>query len=192
MSEHEKAIELPPVTVLQDPGTPGTAVLVHQAQAGDRDAFDALYMRTVGRVYALCLRMCGDADEGERLTQDVFVRAWQRLHTFRGDAEFTTWMHRLTINVVLETRRADARRNARWALTDDGEVPESSGHALAPEDKIGLERAIASLPDGARLVLVLHDIEGYKHEEIAGMLNSAVGTVKAQLHRARRLIRERL
>jgi RNA polymerase sigma-70 factor, ECF subfamily len=184
---------LAPVSVVgQNDTTPTAAALALRAQGGEREAFDALYALTVERIYALCWRMAGDEAEGEQLTQDVFVRAWQHLGTFRGDSEFSTWIYRLAINVVLEQRRADARRSARWTLTDDGELPERGTRAPDTEQRMDLERAIASLPRGARAVLVLHDIEGYKHEEIGAMMEIAVGTVKAQLHRARRLMRERL
>lgn len=180
------------MSVVGTNSTTSTSAFVQRAQAGDREAFDALYALSVERIYALCWRMAGNEAEGEQLTQDVFVRAWQQLRTFRGDSQFSTWIYRLAINVVLEQRRSDARRSARWTLTADGELPERSTRVPDTEQKLDLERAIASLPKGARAVLVLHDIEGYKHEEIAALLDTAVGTVRAQLHRARRLMRERL
>ena len=166
--------------------------LVRRAQAGDRAAFDALYHRNVERVYAVCLRMSADAGQAERLTQDAFVRAWQKLTSFRGESAFSSWLHRLTVNMVLEHDRRERRRRSR---VESVERPESFEAAVAsPDIELGmdLERAIATLPRGARTVLVLHDIEGYRHEEIAAMLGTAVGTTKAQLHRARRLLRDRL
>lgn len=159
-----------------------------------REDFDTLYEQHVGRVFAVCLRMCADRQEAERLTQDVFVRLWRRLDTFRGDSEFTSWLHRVTVNVVLEDMRSNKRRNARVDIVEDPAVFEQ-GHAarLDPvEIRMDLEQAIATLPPGARTALVLHDIEGYKHDEIARQLGVAVGTVKAQLHRARKLLRARL
>ncbi|MBI4408798.1 MAG: RNA polymerase sigma factor [Gemmatimonadetes bacterium] len=173
---------------------PGAASLelVRRAQRGDGEAFDRLYELSVGRVYALCLRMCEDARVAEELTQDVFVHAWQRLDTFRGESAFSTWMHRLAVNVVLQERRSAGRRGLRLELTDDPERAGALAPPAFPDERMDLERAIATLPPGARLVLVLHDVEGYKHEEIAAMTGAAVGTVKAQLHRARRLLRERL
>lgn len=166
--------------------------LVCRAQAGERRAFDALYHRNVERVYAVCLRMSGEVAEAERLTQDTFVRAWQKLSSFRGESAFSSWLHRLAVNVVLQDGRSERRRRSRVEAV---ERPESLTAAVRTHDAelaLDLERAIATLPRGARTVLVLHDIEGYKHEEIAAMLGTAVGTTKAQLHRARRLLRERL
>jgi RNA polymerase sigma-70 factor, ECF subfamily len=168
--------------------------LVLRAQAADREAFDALYERYVGRVYAICLRMCANGAEAERLTQDVFVRVWRRLRTFRGDSAFSSWLHRLAVNVVLEDARSTHRRVLRVQNVEDPGALESSASARLYDDdmRMDLERALADLPLGARQAVVLHDIEGYKHEEIAKQLGIAVGTVKAQLHRARRLLRERL
>lgn len=163
--------------------------LVRQAREGDDAAFEALYRANVGRVYALCLRLSADPRRAEELTQDTFVRAWERLHTFRGDAAFTTWLHRLTVNVVFMARRAERRRERR-VLTI--EAPPEIASAGSPAGRIDLERAIASLPDGAREVFVLHDIEGYRHREIAALTGLSAGTSKAQLFRARRLLRRRL
>ena len=168
------------------------AALVQRAQNDDRTAFDTLYAQHVGRVYAVCLRMSASRDEAERLTQDVFVRAWQRLKTFRGESAFASWLHRLAVNVVLQDGRTNRRRDARVAVLPEPELLDRRASTSKADERMDLERAIASLPPGARQVLVLHDIEGYKHEEIARLTGSAVGSVKAQLHRARRLLRERL
>jgi RNA polymerase sigma-70 factor (ECF subfamily) len=167
--------------------------LVYRAQHEDRAAFDALYAQHVGRVYAVCLRMSASRLEAERLTQDVFVKAWQGLKTFRGESAFASWLYRLAVNVVLQDSRSTRRRDAHIAVMPDPELFDNL-RASTPQydDHMDLERAIASLPPGARQVLVLHDVEGYKHEEIARMTGTAVGTVKAQLHRARKLLRERL
>jgi len=163
---------------------------VARAAAGDRAAFETLYREHAGRVYALCLRLAGDTTRAEEYTQDVFVRAWQRLASFRGDAAFSSWLHRLAVNVVLQDRRAERRRLRRVEPTDD------LGSAPAPRDRIAarldLETAIAALPDAARQVFVLYDIEGYGHAEIGRLLGIAEGTSKAHLHRARRLLREAL
>jgi RNA polymerase sigma-70 factor (ECF subfamily) len=169
-----------------------TGALVEKAQSGDSQAFEALYRRLVGRVYALCLRMARDAQRAEELTQDVFVRAWERLGSFRGESKFTTWLHRLAVNVVLQDGRSKGRREAREELTADpgeylGRVTE-----VFPGTRMDLERAIASLPEGARKVLVLRDVYGYKYDEIAKMQDVALGTVKAQIHRARKMMREKL
>jgi len=165
--------------------------LERRAQQGDRSAFEQLYRLHAGRVYALCLRLAGDAVEARRLAQDAFVRAWERLPGFRGDSAFSSWLHRLTVNVVLADRRAASRRQRRVVI--DGDAVDAAGppDAWSPE-RLDLERAIAALPPGARAVFVLFDIEGYGHEEIAAMTGIAPGTSKAQLHRARRLLREAL
>lgn len=138
--------------------------------------------------------MCADQDDAERLTQDVFVRVWQRLGSFRGDSRFTSWLHRIAVNLVLEDSRSMRRRTARVQNVADPAFHERPGKDASSDydARMDLERAIATLPPGARHALVLHDIEGYKHEEIAQMLGIATGTVKAQLHRARRLMRARL
>ena len=166
--------------------------LIRRACAGDRAAFDELYRLNVGRVYAVCLRMAGDAARAEELTQDAFVRAWRRLASFRGDAAFSSWLHRLAVNVVLEDGRGAQRRAARVVPVENVEAYERHGRSPRVEERLDLERAIAALPPGARAVFVLYDVEGYPQEEIASMLGVAVGTVKAQLHRARRLLRRAL
>jgi len=168
--------------------------LVRQAAAGDSRAFEQLYRTHVDRIYGLCCRLChGDTARAEQSTQDAFVRAWEKLGSFRGESRFGTWLHRLTVNVVL----GEHRLLKRWVTFEDGvgTEDESSTDAVIPsqhEDaglKMDLERAMSRLPKGARTVLVLHDIEGYQHEEIASLTGIAVGTSKAQLHRARRLMR---
>ena len=168
--------------------------LVTRAQSGDRAAFDALYRVTVNRVYAVCLRMSGSVEEAERLTQDTYVRVWQRLDSFRGESAFTSWLHRLVVNCVLEDARATKRREDRVLNVEEPAMLESTRFAPTAhhEDRVDLERAIAALPRGARQILVLHDIEGFKHEEIAEMLGITSGGAKAQLHRARQLLRKAL
>jgi RNA polymerase sigma-70 factor (ECF subfamily) len=165
---------------------------VRRAQAGDREAFDELHAENVGRTYAVCLRMTADPVRAEELTQDAFVRAWRTLHTFRADSAFSTWLHRVTVNTVLMDARARRRRESRVLPVDDLILVEQDPRDADPETRMELERAIACLPERARHVLVLYDIEGYAQEEIADMLGIAVGTVKAQLHRARQLLRTRL
>jgi RNA polymerase sigma-70 factor, ECF subfamily len=165
---------------------------VRAAQNGDLVAFEELYRDNVGRVHAICFRLAGDAALAEELTQDVFVRAWQKLPSFRGDSAFSTWLHPLTINVALTERRTRRRRLARVMPTDDLTPFERPGKGGGPERGLDLERALGELPEGARAVFVLHDVEGYKHGEIAELIGVATGTSKAQLHRARRLLREAL
>jgi RNA polymerase sigma-70 factor, ECF subfamily len=168
--------------------------LVRRAQAGDQTAFHELYRQYAGRVYALCLRLTGDAAAAADRTQDAFVRAWQKLRSFRGESAFASWLHRVTVNVVLNERRTTGRREARVAPTDPETIDQAASRPSAGEAglSIDLERAIAALPEGAREVFVLFDIEGDGHTEIAQMIGIAEGTSKAQLFRARRLLREKL
>ena len=166
------------------------------AAAGDRQAFERLYRKHTNRVFSLCARMVADRMRAEELTQDVFVRAWEKLHLFRGESSFATWLHRLAVNVVLNERKTEGRRRNRFEEEDeehgmDGYVG-VVGMTLAPGDLLDLEEAITRLPPGARRVFTLHDVEGYKHEEIAEMLGVTTGATKAQLHRARLLLREAL
>lgn len=165
--------------------------LVDRARDGDAAAFEQLYREHVGRVYATCLRMCSDRARAEELAQDAFVQAWRKLPSFRGEAAFSSWLHRLTVNVVLQRARADRRR--RWDLIGDNTSAFGATAAPAPAglDR-DLDRAIAELPEGARTAFVLHDVEGYKYAEIAGMTGKAEGTMKAQAHRARKLLCEKL
>ena len=167
------------------------------AARGDRRAFERLYRGHVDRVFSLCARMVGDRARAEELTQDVFVRCWEKLGQFRGDSAFSTWLHRLAVNVVLNDRQTERRRRERH---DDGVEDVDSlafGDArpqqvAVPGLSIDLENAIAALPPGARKVFVLHDVQGYTHEEIGEMLGVTAGGCKAQLHRARMLLREAL
>lgn len=170
--------------------------LVARSQAGDQTAFCELYRRHVGRVYALCLRLTGHAGDAEERTQDVFVRLWDKLRSFRGESAFSSWLHRLAVNVVLNERRTTGRRERRVMSTEDPDNVVGAQHAAPLRESAGLsidlERAIAELPDGAREVFVLFDIEGYGHAEIAQLVGIAEGTSKAQLFRARQLLREKL
>lgn len=169
---------------------PGDAV---RAARGDRDAFGRLYQAHAGRVFALCARMTADRALAEELTQDAFVRAWEKLPLFRGESSFGTWLHRLTVNVVLNHREADGRRRRHLAADDDGDaLDHAPARPLAPGDRMDLEQAIAALPPGARRVFVLFDVEGYTHDEIARLLGITSGGSKAQLHRARLLLRAAL
>lgn len=166
--------------------------LVRKAQAGEAAAFERLYEMHVRRMYALCLRMVSDHRQAEELTQDIFVRAWEAVSTFKFKSAFGTWLHRLGTNVVLGHLRSEKRREGKVSATEDLEAFETGVKHAMPETKLDLERAIASLPDGAKQVLILHDIEGYRYREIAEMTEIAEGTVKSQLNRARRLVREAL
>ena len=166
--------------------------LVARAQAGDQTAFRELYRQHAGRVYALCLRLTGSASDAEERTQDVFVRLWDKLSSFRGESAFSSWLHRLAVNVVLNERRTTKRREQRvMPVEDPGALEHSKGNPTEGL-RIDLEQAIAELPNGAREVFVLFDIEGYGHAEIAALVGIAEGTSKAQLFRARQLLREKL
>ena len=169
------------------------AQLARRAAGADVAAFEALYRRHHRRVHGVILRLVGQAGaRAEDLTQEAFVRAWQALPSFRFESAVSTWLHRLAVNTALMELRARRSR----PLADDDEdaleslsTPDTAGHAVLGRD---LERAVATLPPRARAVLVLHDVEGWKHEEIAEELGMAVGSSKAQLHRARGLLRTRI
>ena len=161
--------------------------------------FEELYRKHYRRVYSICLRMTGNVAEAEDLTQEVFIQLHRKLSSFRGESAFTTWLHRLTVNQVLMHFR---KRSVKSELTtEDGEMPDSiDPDTINPEampiiDRISLESAIAQLPPGYRTAFVLHDVEGYEHEEIARILGCSPGTSKSQLHKARlklrRLIQQR-
>lgn len=161
--------------------------VVRRAQAGDVAAFESLYRAHSPAIYLLCRRMSRDEREAKELVQDAFVRAWERLPSFRGESAVATWLHRLAVNVVLNRIRSDQRRDM-IPLTDDLPAPRTTGAAGGADDRIDLDAAIARLPAGARTVLVLHDVYGYSHDEIAEMTGIAAGTARAQLWRARRAL----
>jgi RNA polymerase sigma-70 factor, ECF subfamily len=171
-------------------------LLVQAAQRGDDVAFAALYDAHAGNVFALCLRLSADRVLAEELVQDVFVRVWERLAQFRHESSFATWLHRVTLNVVLESGRQGNRRRLRVQIAADFANVDLCHDSAAPSidmhQQIDLEAAVATLPAGARTVWVLHDLEGYPHAEIGGLLGIAEGTSKAHLFRARRLLRQRL
>jgi RNA polymerase sigma-70 factor (ECF subfamily) len=165
-------------------------LLVARARLRDPRAFEELYRLHHRRIYGLALRLARDAGRAEELTQDAFVRAWEVLPGFRGDSSFATWLHGLTVRVYFEQARAERRRTERIAAADDLEIYLVEVRRALPETSLALEKAIAGLPDGARIPLVLYAVEGYSYEEIARLLGLALGTVKAQIHRARRLLTE--
>ena len=160
------------------------------AASGDASAFERLYRAHVNRVHSLVRRML-DADEADDLTQDVFVRAWEKLHTFRGESAFGTWLHRLAVNVVLARRKTLGTERGRFQGGEDP-LQDVTARRETPEISMDFEEALATLPDGARQVFVLHDVEGYRHEEIARMLGVVPGTSKSQLHHARMALRRYL
>jgi RNA polymerase sigma-70 factor (ECF subfamily) len=172
------------------PKSDSDAVDATLAASGDGHAFERLYRGHISRIHSLARRMLSD-DEADEAAQDVFVRAWEKLGTFRGEAAFGTWLHRLAINVILGRRERRGIQRQRY-LEDDGVLERVAGRRAAPETSMDMETAIGQLPDGARQIFVLHDVEGYRHEEIAEMLGLAAGTSKSQLHRARMALRQHL
>lgn len=160
------------------------------AAGGDTVAFERIYRRHEGRIHSLCRRMIG-VEEADDACQEVFVRAWRKLDRFRGDSALGTWLYRLAINLILGRRETLGRRRQRTDARDpmDMVIPV---RAVRVDLRVDFETAIARLPDGARKVFVLHDVEGYTHDEIAGMLGVTTGTTKSQLHRARMALRQHL
>ncbi|MGA2277050.1 MAG: RNA polymerase sigma factor [Terracidiphilus sp.] len=182
------------------PVDPVEAALLSRAQTGDQLAFGQLYSLHKKRIYSLCLRMAGDTAEAEDLTQEIFLQLHRKISTFRGDAAFSTWLHRLAVNVVLMQLRKKG-----LAITPMDETAQNAqeGKSSSPLsfqdltltgsiDRLTLERAIGDLAAGYRIIFVLHDIEGYEHSEIAAMLDCSVGNCKSQLHKARLKLRAAL
>lgn len=176
-----------PVAPVGDPWWPDAEA----AARGDRPAFERLYHAHLQRVFSVCMRMVSDAATAEEITQDVFVRVWQKLPTFRGDSLVSTWLHRLTVNVVLTNRKAQSAGKNR-AVSDDEAIEGTAGRRAFVGERLDLDAAIAKLPRGARQVFVLHDVEGFTHEEIGEQMGISAGGSKAQLHRARMLLRQAL
>jgi RNA polymerase sigma-70 factor (ECF subfamily) len=177
-----------------EPKQPTDFELAQKSATGDSQAFAELYHRHFRRVYALCLRMMGNPVEAEDMTQEVFLQLFNKIGSFRGDSAFTTWLHRMTVNQVLMHFRKRSTRSE--LLTDEGETPvqivrgTENPESMPVIDRIALERAMQQLPTGYRTVFVLHDVEGYEHDEIAEMLGIAAGTSKSQLHKARLKLRQ--
>lgn len=166
---------------------------VRRAASGDMRAFEALYRRHVGRIHGAIWRLCGGVEaRAQELTQEAFVRAWQKLDSFRHESAFGTWLYRLSMNVALMDLRGRAGNEDQELGIESDEIFAAPERAMTRDTRIDLERLIGQLPPRARAVLVLHDIEGWKHEEIANELGMAVGSSKAQLHRARGLLRRAL
>jgi RNA polymerase sigma-70 factor (ECF subfamily) len=167
--------------------------VVRRAQQGDVDAFEQLYHAHAPAIHSLARRMLGDERAAREMVQDIFVRAWERLGSFRGEAAIGTWLHRVGVNLILNQLRV-ARRDVARFTDDEPEVgaPETAAPDHGVDVRIDLDAAIARLPAGARAAFVLHDIEGYAHDEIAQMLGLAPGTIRAQLWRARRQLMRHL
>jgi RNA polymerase sigma-70 factor (ECF subfamily) len=177
--------------------------LIRLAQQGDPSAFEELYTAHKRRIFNLCLRMVDDWSRAEELMQDTFLQAYRKLNTFRGESAFSTWLHRIAVNVVLMHIRQNRSRlhEVPATATSDDEDDSWSAYSQAAKpddrldhavDRVTIERAIAKLPDGYRLVFVLHDIEGYEHHEIAELLGCSIGNTKSQLHKARIKVRRYL
>ena len=179
----------------------GEAEAIRRAQQGDAEAFERLYRLHNRRVYALCLRMVGNTAEAEDLTQEAFLQLFRKIGTFRGESAFSTWLHRLAVNVVL--MRLRKKTLAATSLEEVTEPDEDVGgprkdiggpdlRLSGSVDRVNLERAVEQLPPGYRSVFVLHDVQGYEHNEIATIMNCSIGNSKSQLHKARMRLRELL
>ncbi|MGB2635082.1 MAG: sigma-70 family RNA polymerase sigma factor [Candidatus Acidiferrum sp.] len=177
------------------------AEAIRRAQAGDSAAFDFLYQLHSRRVYALCLRMVNNPADAEDLMQEAFLQLFRKIGTFRGESAFSTWLHRMTVNVVLMRLRKKSLPTDSLEETLDPEAENSSPKrdVGAPDlrlsgavDRVNLERSIEQLPPGYRTVFVLHDVQGYEHNEIADIMGCSVGNSKSQLHKARTRLRELL
>jgi RNA polymerase sigma-70 factor (ECF subfamily) len=173
--------------------------LIARAQRGEEEAFAALFEAHKRRVYSLCLRMTGNTAEAEDLAQEAFLQLFRKISTFRGESAFSTWLHRLAVNVVLMHLRKRGLQQVSLDEVDNSQdepvkrdYGDNDRRLIGSVDRIGLQRAIADLPPGYRTVFVLHDVEGYEHNEIAEIMNCSVGNSKSQLHKARMKLRERL
>jgi RNA polymerase sigma-70 factor (ECF subfamily) len=166
--------------------------LIARAKSGNKNAFEDIYRIHVGRVYGICLRILGDHFRAEEATQQAFIRLWEKLASFRGESSFGSWLHRLAVNTALNDLKKSASMHIGDYCLDDFQTKSACQGNCSQETQMDLEKAIASLPAGARAVFVLHEIEGLNHKDIANKLGLANGTCKAQLSRARKLLREAL
>jgi RNA polymerase sigma-70 factor, ECF subfamily len=171
---------------------------IRLAQEGDAAAFENLYQTHSRRVYALCLRMVGNPAEAEDLTQEAFLQTYRKIQTFRGDSSFSTWLHRVTVNIVLMKLRRKKHTEISLEESAEGDENSPSLHSQFGEadlrltgsiDRINLQRAIEQLPPGSKSIFILHDIQGYKHNEIGDILGCSAGNSKSQLHKARMRLR---
>ncbi len=184
--------QAPAIEVVLDASAPDID-LCRLATGGNLAAFEMIYQRYHRRTYSLALRMTGNQTEAEDLTQEVFIQLFRKIGSFRGDSAFSTWLHRMTVNQVLMHFRRRSVKNER--TSEDGEMPEQTVRGTANPnkmqvvDRIALKNAIAQLPNGYRNVFVLHDVEGFEHEEVARLMGISVGTSKSQLHKARLKLR---
>ena len=177
------------------------AEAIRRAQRGDGEAFERLYHQHKGRVYSLCLRMLGNTAEAEEMSQEAFLQLFRKIQTFRGESAFSTWLHRMSVNVVLMHLR---KKKLPLVSLDEPVDPDEAGEGpkrdigeedpllVGALDRVTLEAAIAQLPPGYRQVFLLHDVDGYEHNEIADMMDCSIGNSKSQLHKARLRLRELL
>ncbi len=182
------------------PAAPSSAELIARAKRGEEKAFETLFRQYKHRVYSVCLRMIGNTAEAEELTQEAFLQVFRKIQTFRGESAFSTWLHRLSVNIVLMRLRKKSVMVTPLEDCAGGEESEDLQKEYgAPDmvltgsiDRVHLERAIAQLPSGYRQAFVLHDVEGYEHNEIAALLGCSIGNSKSQLHKARTRLRKLL
>ncbi|TRY33826.1 RNA polymerase sigma factor [Aliiglaciecola sp. M165] len=162
--------------------------LIAAVQQGDRKAYQTLYQTYIGQVYALCFRLTSDQALAEDAAQEVFIQLWRKIGNFKGDSKFSTWLHTVTSNITISYLR---KQRGWWQRMFNIEDSEAMHHAAEQQTDLGdLEGYVARLPERARIVFVLHAIEGYRHEDIAKMMDMAVGSSKAQFHRAKHLLKE--
>jgi RNA polymerase sigma-70 factor (ECF subfamily) len=164
------------------------SALIDRVLSGDLDAYELIYRAHSSAVYALCVRMSGDSTLALEFVQTIFIRAWERLSSFRGECAFDTWLHRLAVNVVLENLRSDRRRAARVATEADLTWLPDVAITVSLDERMDIDTAISKLPPGARIAFVLHDVEGYTYDEISVLTGLAAGTIRAQVFRARQLM----
>jgi RNA polymerase sigma-70 factor, ECF subfamily len=168
----------------------GDLDIVRRAVTGNSEAFITLYKQNLPRIYAVCLRIVADREKAEEVTQQALVRTWEMLDSYRGESPLSAWIHRIAANVALDYLRSRQRLSKRVEFTDDIESYNYPDTSSTREIQLDIEQAIAALPLQARTVVVLHDIEGYSHGEISELLGIAIGTSKAHLHAARRILKE--
>jgi RNA polymerase sigma-70 factor (ECF subfamily) len=166
--------------------------IVRRAISGDSEAFLSLYQQNLPRIYAVCLRIVADKEKAEEITQQAVIRTWETLDSYRGESPLSAWIHRIAVNVSLDYLRSRHQLNKRVQFTDNLETYDNPDPSSSCEIQLDIEQAISTLPPQARAVVILHDIEGYSHREISSLLGIAIGTSKAHLHSARRLLKEGL
>jgi RNA polymerase sigma-70 factor, ECF subfamily len=166
--------------------------LILQAKAGSHPAYEALYRMHVDRVYGICMRILSDRSRAEEVTQKIFIHAWMKLNSFRGDSRFSSWLYRLSVNMIFDELKSVGKNTDPAAVMEEPVLLAASGSEPVRNLRLDLNRAIDSLPRQARIIFVLHDLVGFTHEEIAEKMKLASGTCKPQVSRARRLLREAL